>query len=84
MRECDHLCGKKVSIPRKSKEDDLLQFSWKKMQSEWKTRTLYRILTAVATPRLAAELSEDKLPYLGVAGSILLINSIILCLLYSI
>lgn len=74
MRECDHLCGKKVSILRKSKADDLLQFSWEKLQSEWKEEasTLYRILIAVATPRLAAELSEDKLPSVCVAGSILL------------
>ena len=75
MRECDDLCGKKkVSILRKSKADDLLQFSWEKLQSEWKEEapTLYRILTAVATPRLAAELGEDKLPSVCVAGSILL------------
>ena len=76
MQECDHLCGKKnmVSILRKSKPDDLLQFSWEKLQSEWKKEapTLYRILEAVATPRLAAELSEDRLPSVCVAGSILL------------
>ena len=75
MRECDHLCGKKkVSTLRKSKADDLLQFSWEKLQSEWKEEapTLYRILTAVATPRLAAEFSENKLPSVCVAGSILL------------
>ena len=75
MSECDDLCGKmKVSILRKSKADDLLQFSWEELQSEWKEEapTLYRILTAVATPRLAAELSEDKLPSVCVAGSILL------------
>ena len=42
------------------------------LQSEWKEQapTLYQILTAVATPRLAAELGEDKLP--SVAGSLLL------------
>ena len=62
-----------VAILRKSKADDLLQFSWEKLQSEWKEApTLYRILTAIATPRLAAELSEDKLPSICVAGSILL------------
>ena len=76
MQECDHLCGKKnmVSILRKSKPDNLLQFSWEKLQSEWKKEapTLYRILEAVATPRLAAELSEDRLPSVCVAGSILL------------
>ena len=56
---CDHRCGKKkVPILRKSKADDLLQFSWEKLQSEWKEEapTLYRILTAIAAPRLAAEL----------------------------
>ena len=70
MRECDHLCGKKkVSTLRKSKA-----FSWEKLQSEWKEEapTLYQILTAVATPRLAAEFSEDKLPSVCVTGSILL------------
>ena len=76
VRECDHLCGKKVSILRKSKADDMLQFSWEKLQSEWKEEapTLYRILTVVVTPRLAVQLhvSEDKLPSICVAGSILL------------
>ena len=76
MQECDHLCGKKkmVSILRKSKPDDLLQFSWEKLQSEWKKEApiLYHILKAVATPRLAEELSEDRLPSVCVAGSILL------------
>ena len=33
---------------------------------------MYRILEAVATPRLAEELSEDRLPSVCVAGSILL------------
>ena len=76
MQECDHLCGKKsmVSILRKSKPDDLLQFSWEELQSEWKREapTLYRVLEAVATPRLADKLSEDHLPAMCVAGSILL------------
>ena len=76
MQECDHLCGKKsmVSILRKSKPDDLLQFSWEELQSEWKREapTLYRVLEAVATPRLADKLSEDRLPAMCVAGSILL------------
>ena len=40
--------------------------------SEWKREapTLYRILTAVATPKAATELSEDRLPPACVAGSI--------------
>ena len=63
-----------VSIIRKSKADDLLQFILMgKLQSEWKEApTLYGILTMIATPRLAAEFSEDKLPSICVAGSILL------------
>ena len=43
------------------------------LQSEWKEETpmLYHILNAVATPRLAVEMNEDKLLLVCAAGSIL-------------
>jgi hypothetical protein len=70
--ECKSICSKKQSIMRKPTKTSVLDFSWKTITCELKTKAslLYNIMLSVADPNLKSE--SAKSPAICTAVGILL------------
>ena len=79
QKECAHLCGKDVSLLRRSTASDLVSLRWSSLIDEWKKESplFYAFLLAVAAPSRSRNVIkgidlESRFPVLCMAGSILL------------